>query len=198
MTDVVKARLKEFEASKNEKYDPGQVVIFFDNRLAKTKDDNFSAFQSYWTEGLYKLGWPSFFKQNLDPGMLRLIWYTHAGNEGSRDFPLWKANAVKEMFDSLSDEGFRPMVLGWSAENPFPMIGGSEPPPEPVKPKIKVATTWSGTVSGHGSSAKDTGTPHDRVIAIIKDDERREAEERKKDVLSAESEKGKIGVDAAV
>jgi hypothetical protein len=198
MSDVVKSRLKDFDPSKNEKYDPGQIVIFFDNRLAKTKDDNFSTLQTYWTEGLYKLGWPSFFKPDLDPGMLRLIWYTHAGNEGSREFPLHKADAVKEMFDSLSDEGFRPMVLGWSAENPFPMIGGSEPPLEPTKPAIKVATSWSGSMIGHGNSAKDTGTPHDRVMAIISDEERREAEGRRKDVLQAENEKGGIGVDAAV
>ena len=197
MADVVKARLKDFDPSKNEKYDPGQIVIFFDNRLAKTKDDNFSTLQSYWTEGLYKLGWPSFFKPDLDPGMLRLIWYTHVGNEGSRDFPLHKADAVKEMFDSLSDEGFRPMVLGWSAENPFPMIGGSEPPLEPSKPKIKVATSWSGTVSGH-RSAKDTGTPHDRVMAIISDEERRQADDRRKHVLQAENEKSRIGIDATV
>ena len=194
MADVVKTRLKDFDPSKNEKYDPGQIVIFFDNRLAKTKDDNFSTLQTYWTEGLYKLGWPSFFKQDLEPGMLRLIWYTHVGTEGHRDFLLYKADAVKEMFESLSDEGFRPMVLGWSAENPFPMIGGSEPPPEPTKPNIKVATSWSGSVSGH----KDTGTPHDRVMAIISEDERREAEVRRKAVLEAENEKGGIGVDAAV
>lgn len=197
MADVINARLKNFDPSKNEKYDPGQIVILFDNRQVKTKDDQFSTLQSYWTEGLYKLGWPSFYKPDLDPGMLRLTWYTHAGNEGSREFPTWKAELVKEMFDSLSDEGFRPMVLGWSGENPYPMIGGSEPPPEPVKPKVKAATSASGYVSGH-SSSNNPGTPHDRVMAIIKEDERREAEARKKDVLAAENEKGKIGVDAAV
>lgn len=110
----------------------------------------------------------------------------HVGNEGTRDFPLWKANLVKEMFDSLSQEGFRPMVLGWSAENPFPMIGGVEPPPEPEKPKIKVATTWSGGVSGHRS----TSTPHERVMAIINEEERREAEERRKQVEKVEDLKG--------
>ena len=71
------------------------------------------------------------------------------------------------------------MVLGWSGDNPFPMIGGSEPPPEPKKPKIKVATTYSGNVSGHG---KGDSTPHDRVLAIIDEDERREAEKRRKEV----------------
>lgn len=126
------------------------------------------------------MGWPSLYKQDLDPGQLRLIWYTHVGTEGHRDFPLHRAYAVKDMFDSLSDAGFRPMVLGWSGENPFPMIGGSEPPEEPKKPKIKVATTWSSTVSGHSSAS---GTPHDRVMAIIGQEERREAEMRKKEVI---------------
>lgn len=197
MADVIKSRLNDFEPSKSEKYDPGQIIIFFDNRMAKTKDDKFSTLQSYWTSSLHRLGWSSFFKPDLDPGMLRLTWYTHAGNEGSRDFPLYKAEAVKEMFDSLSDEGFRPMVLGWSGENPFPMIGGSEPPSEPEKPQIKVATSWSGNVSGH-NSARTPGTPHDRVMAIIKGDESREADDRKKEVLKAESEKGRMGVYAAV
>ena len=79
------------------------------------------------------------------------------------------------------------MILGWSAENPFPMIGGSEPPPEPKKPKVKVTTSWSATVSGHG---KDASTPHERVLAIIGEEEKREAEGRKKDVVDAEKEKG--------
>jgi hypothetical protein len=103
---------------------------------------------------------------------------------------------VKEMFDSLSEAGFRPMVLGWSGENPFPMIGGSEPPPEPKKPKIKVATTWSGTVSGHSSTTPQSATPHERVMAIIGNEEKKEADGRRKDVLdSAGSEKGKLGLD---
>ena len=113
----------------------------------------------------------------------------HAGNEGTRDFPLWKAYAVKEMFDSLSDEGFRPMVLGWSAENPFPMIGGAEPPPEPKKPTLKVASTWSAGVSGH---SRQKGTPYDRVMAIITEEERKEAEGRKKMVEDVTDEKGAL------
>ena len=82
------------------------------------------------------------------------------------------------------------MVLGWSGENPFPMIGGMEPPPEPEKPKIKVATTWSGTVSGHGKGG--VGTPLDRVNAIITEEEKREMKGRRKEVESVVSpgEKG--------
>lgn len=95
--------------------------------------------------------------------------------------------AVKEMFDSLSDEGFRPMIMGYSNENPFPMLGGVEPPPPPKKKEPKRATTWSNAVSGH--SAKDGSTPHDRVMAIIKDDEAREAKLREAEVQEWEKEK---------
>ena len=101
----------------------------------------------------------------------------HAGARGSRTYPLHRALAVKEMFDSLSDEGFRPMILGWSGENPFPMIGGTAPPPPPKKPKIKVAASASGTFSGHGG--KEGATPHERVMAIIDREEEREAKQRK-------------------
>lgn len=91
------------------------------------------------------------------------------------------------MFDSLTDEGFRPMILGWSGENPFPMIGGFQPMPAPKAPKPRVATSWSGNVSGHG---KEGSTPHERVMAIIDKEEEREAKKRKKEVEEFEGEKG--------
>lgn len=84
------------------------------------------------------------------------------------------AYTVKEMYDHLATEGFRPMIIGWSLENPFPMIGGVEPPEPPKMPKIKRATTWSNASAGHGADS----TPHDRVINIIKAEEEREAKAR--------------------
>lgn len=68
--------LAKFDGSKCEKYDPGKIIILFDNRIARNEHDKFSYFQRYWTEGLYKLGWPSLYKPDLDPGNIRLIWYT--------------------------------------------------------------------------------------------------------------------------
>ena len=75
MADISE-KLAKFDPQKSEKYDPGQIMILFDNRLERTTDDQFSAFQSYWTSGLYRLGWPSVWKPDLDPGNIRLIWYT--------------------------------------------------------------------------------------------------------------------------
>lgn len=101
-----------------------------------------------------------------------------------REYPLHMAYTVKEMFDSLAEEGFRPCIMGWSEENPFPMIGGSEPPAPPKKVEPKRATTWSGGVSGHNK-----GSPHDRVMAIIEKEEEREKEGRAKEVQGYRDEK---------
>ena len=98
----------------------------------------------------------------------------HAGNEGSREYPLHMAYRVKDMYDHLAGEGFRPMIIGWSKENPFPMIGGHEPPAPPKMPKVKRATTWSNNVAGHAPGS----TPHDRVINIIQAEEEKEAKAR--------------------
>lgn len=88
------------------------------------------------------------------------------------------AYTVKEMYDHLAEEGFRPMIIGWSLENPFPMIGGSEPPEPPKAPKIKRATTWSNHSAGHAADS----TPLDRVNNIIKAEEEREAKARAEQV----------------
>lgn len=58
------------------KHDPGKIIILFDNRISKTTDDKFSYLQSYKTDLLFKLGWPSFYGSDLDPGFIRLVWYT--------------------------------------------------------------------------------------------------------------------------
>ena len=76
MAATIEDTLARFDPAKEGKYDPGQIVILFDNRIAKTSDDKFSTIQSYWTESLYRLGWPSLYKPILDPGYIRLIWYT--------------------------------------------------------------------------------------------------------------------------
>lgn len=188
---TIDEQLESFHPSKNEKYDPGKIIILFDARTTTTPDVQVSPLQSYYTSTLFRLGWPSLWTPEIPPANLRLIWYTHAGNEGSRDFPLFKAEAVKEMFDSLAAEGFRPMLLGWSAENPYPMIGGELPEKPKAKPKPRVTTSWSGTVSGHAAM----GTPHDRVMAIISEDERREAKKREEEVRIAEKARG---IDGAV
>ncbi|KAK5108023.1 hypothetical protein LTR62_008858 [Meristemomyces frigidus] len=170
--------------------DPGPLKLLFDNRhiLPSAAENTMSTYQTYRLQGLIKLGWPTYGynKIHLDPGTLKLIWYTHAGAEGSRSYALWQAEVVYEMFTSLTEAGFRPMLLGYTNENPYPSIGGSEPPPKPRKdlgaPRRKV-TSASGYVSGHSGGK---GNPHERVMAIIAREEEREAREREEIVRMGE------------
>ena len=120
----------------------------------------------------------------------------HVGSQGQKDFPLHKWAAVKDMFESLSQEGFRPYIIGYSNENPFPMLGGVEPEPPKPKPKApKVAKTWSNYASGHSDSKGQT--PHDRVMAIIRDDDEKEAKLRELQVkewgIEDEKKDGRYG-----
>jgi hypothetical protein len=202
MVQSIQAQLDGFNPATAGTYNPGQVVIFFDHRSFISEKDSMSRYQSYWLSTKSRLGWPSFwYTSDLEPGKLRLVWYTvsldtsnpperfkqysntsqHAGAEGRREYPLHMAYTVKDMYDHLAGEGFRPMIIGWSLENPFPMIGGMEPPEPPKAPKIKRATTWSNTSAGHSADS----TPHDRVINIIKAEEEREAKSRA-DLVKAE------------
>ncbi|KAK5127813.1 hypothetical protein LTR85_004929 [Meristemomyces frigidus] len=174
------ANINNFDGGAAGKYDPGFIKIFWDGRQAgipAPSDDKMSYYQSYYIAGLYKLGWPSYHTPDLEPGKLRLVWYTHAGSEGTRDYPLWNAYTVKDMFDSLYTEGFRPMLMGFSNENPYREIGGSDPPPEPKKVIPRAAKSVSGSYSGHGG--KLGANPHDRVMAIIEKEEEREAKEKR-------------------
>ena len=80
------------------------------------------------------------------------------------------------------------MILGWSAENPYPDIGGSEPPPPPSKPKEpKRPATYSASMSGHSKAMGET--PHDRVMEIIRAEDEREAKARALEVSSGADEK---------
>ena len=76
MAASIHEKLAAFEPTNTIKYDPGKIIVLFDDRLNKTNADQFSSFQSYWTEGLYRLGWPSVRTPDLDPGNVRLVWYT--------------------------------------------------------------------------------------------------------------------------
>lgn len=68
------------------------------------------------------------------------------------------------------------------------MLGGVEPEQPKVKAKApKVAKTWSNYASGH-SDAKGV-TPHDRVMAIIRDDDEKEAKLRELQIREWTDEK---------
>lgn len=120
-------QLSSFNPQNATAYDPGEISIMFDDRHSgpPAGQDQTSYAQSIWLSTMQRIGRPSWHVPDLEPGYVRVIWYTYAGVEGSKDYRLWQANDAKEAFDSLSHNGLRPMILGWSAENPFPMIGAS-------------------------------------------------------------------------
>lgn len=73
------ANLNNFDGGAAGKYDPGFIKIFWDGRqsgVPSPADDKMSYYQSYYMAGLYRLGWPSYHVQDLEPGNLRLMWYT--------------------------------------------------------------------------------------------------------------------------
>jgi hypothetical protein len=77
MVQSIQAQLDGFNPATAGKYDPGQVVIFFDSRSFKCEKDTMSRYQSYWLDTKSRLGWPSFwYTSDLEPGKLRLVWYT--------------------------------------------------------------------------------------------------------------------------
>lgn len=174
-------------------YNPGHLTILYDARTSAASNDQLTYLHHYWLATKSYLQWPSLWTQDLEPGNLRLIWYTTHGAEGKRDYPLQSWESVRVAFQSLETEGFRPMLLGWSRENPFPELGGRVPEKvESVLPSARKAKTYSGAMSGH----REGESPHDRVMAIIEGEERREAEARAEEVLMGEKAK-LIGIDAA-
>lgn len=86
---------------------------------------------------------------------------------------------VKELFDDLSEQGFRPMILGYSGQNPYPMIGGTAPEFEkkPNMPTSRKQDTYN-MYSGHENQVP----VHDRIMAIIDDAEKKEAKARGEEV----------------
>lgn len=200
--------LDTFNPAKSGKYDPGSIQVFYDNRTFAGFADALPFYQRYKLEALSRIGRADIWlPQNLEPGNLRIVFFTvsllpvvefldisliisqHVGTQGQKDFPLHKYLAVKEMFDSLSEEGHRPMVMGYSNENPFPMLGGVEPPPPQKKKEPRRAKTWSNHMAGH----RGDGTPHERIMAIIQAEDDKEAKAREKEVNEWRDEKGKGG-----
>ena len=76
---VAVTSLDTFDARTAGAHDPGQIIILFDNRHIKPKpeDNKMSSYQSYYLDGLTRMGWPTYWeKPNIDPGNIELVWYT--------------------------------------------------------------------------------------------------------------------------
>lgn len=70
--------LKTFEPSKAGAYDAGSLIVLFDGRQSgpPAGSNKTSMFTSLWLHSMYRLGWPGLQRPDLEPGNLRLVWYT--------------------------------------------------------------------------------------------------------------------------
>lgn len=62
-----------------------------------------------------------------NPGTLRIIWYTHDGSRGIKDFELHEYALVREKFDVLLalDDVRRVVIMGYSGQNPYVRDAGA-------------------------------------------------------------------------
>jgi hypothetical protein len=75
------SNLDKFDPATAGKYDPGHVVVFFDNRTYKTFEDKHSLFSNAYLQAMSQLGWSNLTGiKDLEPGKLRIVFYTVCQN----------------------------------------------------------------------------------------------------------------------
>jgi hypothetical protein len=99
--------------------DFGTPVIFFDSH----PDEQESYLYSYWSslKSTLRTAWTGDVPKFHHPGTLRVIWWTHDGSQGMKDFELHDYILVREKFDVLLDleDVRRVVVMGYSGQNPY-------------------------------------------------------------------------------
>lgn len=77
MTTTTSALEKFDQNPSSTPYDPGQIRIWYDNRTYSSFQDQLPTYQRAYLAALSRMGWTSLSGvQDLEPGKLRLIWYT--------------------------------------------------------------------------------------------------------------------------
>lgn len=106
----------------------GTPTIFFDSH----PEEQESYLYSYWSsfKSSLKIAWTGQVPKFLNPGTLRIIWYTQDGNEGMKDYELHEYALVRNNFDVLLklDEVRRVVIMGYSGQNPYVMGAGGRNP----------------------------------------------------------------------
>jgi hypothetical protein len=105
----------------------GSPVIFFDSR----PDEQESYLYSYWSslKSNLKTAFTGEVPKFHSPGKLRIIWYTKDGNRGEKDYDLHEYQQVRTNFDVLLNmpEIRRVVVMGYSGQNPYLLVNGTNP-----------------------------------------------------------------------
>jgi signal transduction histidine kinase len=108
--------------------DFGSPTIFFDSH----PEEQESYLYSYWSsfKATLKIAVTGQVPKFLNPGTLRIIWYTHDGNEGLKDYELHEYALVRDNFDVLLrlDEVRRVVIMGYSGQNPYILGDGGRNP----------------------------------------------------------------------
>jgi hypothetical protein len=102
----------------------GSPTIFFDSHPSEQE----SYLYSYWSslKSTLRIALTGEVPKFHHPGTLRIIWYTHDGNVGMKDYELHEHAQVRDNFDLLlgMEEVRRVVVWGYSGQNPY--VIGSE------------------------------------------------------------------------
>jgi hypothetical protein len=105
----------------------GSPVIFFDSH----PDEQESYLYSYWSslKSNLKIAFTGEVPKFHSPGKLRIIWYTGDGNRGEKDYDLHEYQQVRTNFDVLLNmpEIRRVVVMGYSGQNPYILVNGTNP-----------------------------------------------------------------------
>lgn len=105
----------------------GAPVIFFDSH----PDEQESYLYSYWSslKSNLRIAFTGDVPKFHSPGKLRIIWYTKDGNRGEKDYDLHEYQQVRTNFDILLDmpEIRRVIVMGYSGQNPYFLVNGTNP-----------------------------------------------------------------------
>ena len=106
----------------------GSPTIFFDSH----PEEQESYLYSYWSslKASLKIAYTGRVPKFLNPGQLRIIWYTQDGNEGLKDYELHEYALVRDNFDVLLNlsEVRRVVIMGYSGQNPYIIGDGGRNP----------------------------------------------------------------------
>jgi hypothetical protein len=99
--------------------DFGTPTIFFDSHPHEQE----SYLYSYWSslKSTLRTAWTGDVPKFHNTGTLRIIWWTHDGNRGLKDFELHEFMIVREKFDVLLalPDVRRVLIMGYSGQNPY-------------------------------------------------------------------------------
>ncbi|KAH8762883.1 hypothetical protein F5882DRAFT_24058 [Hyaloscypha sp. PMI_1271] len=105
----------------------GSPTIFFDSH----PEEQESYLYSYWSslKSNLKIAFTGEVPKFHSPGKLRIIWWTHDGNQGLKDYELHEYEQVRANFDILLNmpEIRRVVIQGYSGQNPYVLVNGTNP-----------------------------------------------------------------------